>query len=116
MGEDHQGMRGNILFHNQSSALLAFPPGFLTLCLIVGFPQQVSSNQAALITSLMGLLFLFVDNSEKSHGVSSSQALMNLHNNEAWKKVKAGTKAGKQAHFLELPLGWAELCPVPYAE
>uniref|UniRef100_A0A8C0GYN7 Protein Wnt n=1 Tax=Chelonoidis abingdonii TaxID=106734 RepID=A0A8C0GYN7_CHEAB len=30
----------------------------------------------------------FVDNPERSHGVSSSRALMNLHNNEAGRKVK----------------------------
>uniref|UniRef100_A0A8D0EQQ4 Protein Wnt n=1 Tax=Strix occidentalis caurina TaxID=311401 RepID=A0A8D0EQQ4_STROC len=34
----------------------------------------------------------FVDNPERSRGVSSSRALMNLHNNEAGRKVRAGTR------------------------
>jgi len=90
---------------SQSSALLALLPGFLTLHRMVAFPQQVSSSQAVLITSLMGLPFLFVDNPERSHYVSSSQALMNLHNNEAGRKVKAGTKWEASPHSREKGVG-----------
>lgn len=47
----------------------------------------------------------FVDNPERSRGISSSRALMNLHNNEAGRKVRAGTRAGKQAQLQGLLLG-----------
>lgn len=44
----------------------------------------------------------FVDNPERSRGTSSSRVLMNLHNNEAGRKVSAGTRVGKQVRFQEL--------------
>uniref|UniRef100_A0A8C0BNS8 Protein Wnt n=1 Tax=Buteo japonicus TaxID=224669 RepID=A0A8C0BNS8_9AVES len=40
----------------------------------------------------------FVDNPERSRGTSSSRVLMNLHNNEAGRKVSAGTRVECKCH------------------
>lgn len=55
----------------------------------------------------------FVDNPERSRGISSSRALMNLHNNEAGRKVRAGTRAGTQAQLLGLSPWLGRACSSP---
>ncbi|KAJ7418643.1 protein Wnt-4-like protein [Pitangus sulphuratus] len=45
---------------------------------------------------------VFVVNPERSHGVSSSQALMNLHNNEAGRKVNLAVNEGKAVDVVYL--------------
>lgn len=79
-------------------------------CSSAGFQWSGCSDNLA-----YGIAFsqAFVDNPEKSRGVSSSQALMNLHNNEAGRKVSAGARSGKQVQLLGLLPGWALLSPTP---
>uniref|UniRef100_A0A8C0H1M6 Protein Wnt n=1 Tax=Chelonoidis abingdonii TaxID=106734 RepID=A0A8C0H1M6_CHEAB len=55
----------------------------------------------------------FVDNPERSHGVSSSRALMNLHNNEAGRKVKLVPCAGEHTQMSEPLVGDQSLSHPP---
>lgn len=55
----------------------------------------------------------FVDNPERSRGISSSRVLMNLHNNEAGRKVRAGTGLGSMPGFRASSLArWSSIQPL----
>lgn len=56
----------------------------------------------------------FVDSPERSRGVSSSRALMNLHNNGAGRKVRAGTRAGSKPGCRAFSLAGQSSVQPPY--